>query len=228
MGAGNPLIRSYDEDLYCPNTYFIDFTDFYSNEERIETVKCHFDANDRIEDYHQLNNEEIDNEFMRLIEDDVESFQNDFFFNLPEPYENWFHKPNEDERYIEELSAMFHGAGIVLAENDDCLVLTTSEAEPHHYPIGLVPNFKYEDLVEDWYQENKHKEDWYDARGLNFDRRCCEQAKIIYQKKLDKWLETYEPFMKWFHSIHKEGMQVRSGAWCSTYLSNAGNNYKFL
>ena len=46
MGAGNPLLRSYDEELYSPKTYYIDFTESYTEESKLQSIKEHYEANE--------------------------------------------------------------------------------------------------------------------------------------------------------------------------------------
>lgn len=207
MGAGNPLLRSFDNDKYDPTTYYLDFVEMSNkdseNEEDSETI---YDA-----------------------ELEYEMFNDDFFFNLSEPFENLFEVPHKTERYIDELSAAFRGNGYVIAQNDDCLVITSSDGDYHHFPITLIPNFKYEEILDEYWHENKHKIEWYEARNKDYDKMCESKADVIYEKKLDKWKEKYEPFMKWFHSVFKDYMSVRNGAWTCSGLSKVeSENYTFL
>jgi len=208
MGAGNPLIKSFDNDLYDPTTYFIDFSQLYDQKEHED----------------ELSDEEWESQLDRIIEQETQSFQEDFFFNLPKPFE--FDEP--DESYITELSSAFMGGGIVLAENDDCLILTTDEAVGHHYPFTLIPAFKAEDIAEDWWYENSHKEEWYSARGLDLEERCKEKSIEIYNKKLKKWKKKYEPLMRYVHTFFSDCFSVRTGPWTSLSLKIIGDSYEFL
>lgn len=227
MGAGNPLIRSWDEELYSAKTYFIDFSDFYTEEEKINAVKEHYESNE-LDGLDDLSEEEIDILFVEVILDwDAESFQNDYFFNLDKEWDIW-EKPDKDQTYQSELSAAFRGGAIILAENDDCLVLTTDEAEIHHYPIALIPAFKWNDILEDIHYENIDKMDWYDRMGKDFDAMVEKKATALYEKKLKKWHKTYEPFMRYFYSHYGKGLSSRNGSWTSLSLKEIGKDFKFL
>lgn len=223
MGRGNSIIRSYDMEMYSPNTYYIDFTSGDTN----ETVKEHFINNDR-DDFDELSQAEINNEYYSLIGWDVESFMEDYFFNLEKPWDDTWEKPSKGNDLIDDLSASYRGCAVIIAENDDAMILTTDEAEHFHFPIGLVPNFKLEDITEDIYQENSDKIDWYESRGLDYEEKCSKDGKKEYEKRLKKWRKKYQPFMKYFHSHWKNVMSVRTCAWTSTPIKTVGKNYEFI
>jgi hypothetical protein len=224
MGAGNPIIRSLD-DNYDPTTYFLDFSDCYSDKE--EAVKEMCEANEI--DFSQLSEDEINEHFNRIIEWDVESFQDDYFFNLDkkEMIADW-RKPNRDERYLSECSGSFRGSAVILAMNDDTYLLTTDEAMSYHYPFGIIPRFKLEDIADELYDLHIDKYDWYSARNLDYSARMDNLAEREYDKRLDKWRKKYEPFMKTFHKHWGKIMSVRNGAWMSMSISKVGDEYQFL
>lgn len=217
MGAGNPLIRSYDEEKYSPKTYYIDFTESIGDKD--EVLKEHYEANDL--DIESVSDNDKDDTFNQLVDWNIQSFMEDYFFQE----DQGFHEP--DETHIEELSAEFRGSGVILAETDDCLVVHAG-GEPWHFSIGMVPNFKLEDIWDEMYDENRDKEEWYDARNKSFSTRIDTLADKEYDKRLKKWLKEYEPCMRLLHKHYGKHMSGRSGAWTSCSLKTIGENFEFL
>ena len=80
MGAGNPLIRSFDEDRYSPTTYFLDFSELFEDNAE-QAVKEWFESNER-DDFEDLSEEEIQSELQTLIGWECDYFCDDYFFNL--------------------------------------------------------------------------------------------------------------------------------------------------
>lgn len=227
MGAGNPLIRSFDDDRYHPTTYFIDFTDFCPD--RDEAVKEELISNDREEDWEEMNEDEKDKCYYQICEWNAESFREDYFFNLDEQemIADW-KKPDRQDRWLGECSASFRGSAVIIAENDDAYILTTDEAEVYHYPIAIIPKFKFDSIEDDIWDRECDKEDWYQARGLHLPDRTALLAEREYDKRLKKWRKKYEPFMRLFYSHFKEGLSMRNGAWMSTPLQVVGKKFKFV
>ena len=87
MGAGNPLARSYDNSLYDPTTYYIDFTECYSDGKE-ETIKEECKQTDR--DFYEMTEEEINQSFYFLLENDLENFKESL---LQEPF--GYHSPDD-------------------------------------------------------------------------------------------------------------------------------------
>lgn len=224
MGAGNPLIRSFDTDLYQPSTYFIDFTECY--EDKKEWVKEEMISRDDYRKFEDLDEEEINQMFYDQLEFDVKDFMEDYFFN--EPFENQYTAPDQKDRYQKDLSAQFLGGATVIAESDDAYILTTSDSEYHHFAIGIVPKFRFEELCEDVDYEQQHKYDWYEARGKDYDAMCTKLAEKLYAKKLKAFLKNNEPTMRILHSHYGKQMSSRNGAWCSFSIKTIGKTFKFL
>ena len=226
MGAGNPIIKSFDSSRYNPTTFFLDFTESYPDKDK--TVKERVEDIDE-EKFEDLTQDEIDTKYELICECEVASFQDDYFFNIDESEGicDW-RFPNKHDMYHRELSAAYMGTAIVLAMNDDTLILTTDEAELHHYPLGVIPNFKYDEICEEMWEIHSHKEDWYESRGRDFNDRINELAEKEYDKRLEKWKNKYEPFMRMFHKHWGNIMSIRNGAWQSTSIKTIGETYKFL
>jgi len=223
MGAGNPIIRSLD-DKYDPTTFFLDFSNLFEDKEEIVKEWC--DDNDV--DFKELSEDEINDHFNRIVEWEVESFQNDYFFNLDEKemVADW--EDPGDDRYLSECSGSFRGSAVILAQNDDAIIITTDEAETYHYPIGIIPNFKYDDIAQDLFEENIDKMDWYEARKLDYAARIDDLSERAYDKKLEKWRKKYQPFMKMFHKHWGRIMSTRNGPWMSYSISKVGDDYEFV
>lgn len=223
MGAGNPIIRGLD-DRYDPTTYFLDFTDLFEKEKIVKEW-----CKDNDVKFKKLTEDEIDMHFNKIVEWEVESFQKDYFFNLDkdEMVADW-EEPDDRDRYISECSGSFRGSAYVLAMNDDALILSTDEAEVHHYPFGIIPRLNFDDIYDDLWDENSDKRDWYLARGWDFDERVTGLTERKYDKLFDKWVAKYEPFMRKFHEHWGKIMSTRNGPWMSTSIKTIGNEYKFL
>lgn len=225
MGRGNPIIRSYDNELYQPITYFIDFLNTYSEEDKIDILKNYCDINDF--NFNDLKEEKIDDIFYDYVSYDIENFTENFFFDLEETI------PYNFEKMLcgnlsSDLTSGYREYGIIIAKNDECIVLTSSDGEHHHYPIALIPAFKYEDIVDDYFTMNSHKEEWYVSRNLDFMEMIESKSLIIYNKKLNHFKKKYEPLMKFIYSVFENSISVRSSAWTSTNLKDLKDNFNFL
>lgn len=202
MGAGNPIIRSYDQELYSPNTYYIDFTAMFTKED--------YDK--------EYPNENNDSESYRdfLYNNHLSFMVDDFATNLYyEPFT--FEKPQEEYKD-------YH----VLAQTDNALLVVCSSSDYYHCPIGIVPRFSLEEIEEEVHDDNIDKQDWYEARDKDFDAMVEKKAIIEYNKRLKKFLKENEPNMRSIYDYVDGNISGRTGPWTSLSLKTIGKNYKFL
>lgn len=227
MGAGNPLIRSYDPELYSAQTYYIDFTECYDLDEF-----CKKELEKNQDEYRTLEDLSDDDKYNMLysqLELDLYDFRS-YYFTSEDLFGNLYTTPDKDDRFISELSAAFRGEAIVIAESDDAYILTTSDSEYQHFSIGIVPKFQFEILAEDVDYEQQHKFDWYCARDneQGYYDMCIKLTNKLYNKKLKLFLKTHEPTMRTLHKHYGKQMSSRNGALTSTSLKIIGNDFNFL
>jgi hypothetical protein len=210
MGAGNPLIYSFDRELYCPTTFFIDFTptrDFI-----IESFNC---------DEEDVPDENSDTWYERVNTLCEESYEL-FLEQLTEDSEYGLYRSKKDS--FDELSAAYRGSATVLAEGENLLLVTAGE-DYHHMSIGCVPNFKFDDFYQDCHYENGDKELWYDARKLNYDEALQKQANKKYDKYLKLFRKEAIKVMSRIHKFYGKQMSVRNGPWTSLSIKTIGKDY---
>lgn len=191
MGAGNPLLRSFDPEKFEPATYFLDLS--VEPEEGEEP------------DYFL---EELN------FEDLLENLSSEL--ELTNLY-------NENE-YHPELSAAFRQEGIILLEGDLTYVITETGSEYHHLPIAVIPNFKLENIRDDIEFQEGCKQEWYNARGLDFDERLDKLADKEYHKKLKEFNKESNKILSKLHEWYGKSMSQRNGAWLSTPLVQVGED----
>jgi len=192
MGAGNPILRSFDPEKFEPETYFLDLS--VEPEEGEEP------------DYFL---EELN--FEDLLESLISELELTNLYN-----ENEYHS---------ELSAAFRQDGIIMLEGDLTYIITETGAEYHHLPIAVIPNFKWEDLRDDIEYQEGDKQEWYEARGLDFDERLDKLADKEYHKKLKEFSKESNKILTTLHKWYGKGMRQRCGAWTSTPLVQVGEDY---
>lgn len=192
MGAGNPLLRSFDPEKFEPVTYFLDL----SVEPKEGEEPDYF--------LEEMN-----------FEDLLESLSSEL--ELTNMY-------GEDE-YYPELSAAFRQEGIILLEGELTYAITETGAEYYHLPIAVIPNFKLEDIRDDIEYQEGDKEEWYDARGLDFDERLDKLANKEYHKMLKRFKKESNKILSKLHEWYGKGMSQRCGAWLSTPLVQVGESH---
>lgn len=224
MGAGNPLIRSFDPERYEAKTYFIDFVEPYRNNE--EWLKEELESRDNGETFEDLSEEKMYEIINIQAGHDLEDFEQDYFFQI-ENFRDIYYSVEPKDNYIKELSARFMGGATALAQSEDAFIVTCGE-DLDHYSIGIVPKFTYDEICEEVDYEQQHKYDWYQSRNKDYDAMCEKLAIKLYYKKLRKFLKTHEPTMRKIHEHYRKQMSSRNGAWCTMNLKNIGKDFKFL
>ena len=192
MGAGNPILRSFDPEKFEPVTYFLDLS--VEPEEGEEP------------DY-----------FLEEL-----NFE-DLLVNLSSELEltNLYGK----DEYHSELCAAFRQEGIILLEGELTYAITETGAEYHHLPIAVIPNFKLENIRDDIEFQEGDKQEWYNARGLDFDERLDKLADKEYHKKLKEFSKESNKILTTLHGWYGKGMSQRNGAWMSTPLVQVGEDH---
>lgn len=224
MGAGNPLIRSFDPERYEAKTYFIDFVEPYQNNN--EWLKEELESRGNDETIDELNDDKKYEIINSQAQFDLEDFE-EYYFTEKDNFGNLYKSVDSKDRYIKQLSARFMGGATVLAQSEDAFVVTCGE-DLYHYSIGIVPRFTYDEICEDVDYEQQHKYDWYCSRNKDYDAMCQRLADKLYEKKLKLFKKNHEPTMRILHSHYKEHLSSRNGAWCSFPLKTIGKNFKFL
>ena len=185
MGAGNPKLKSFDNDKFEPTTYFIDLSEFVDKEEDDE------------------DDEELDNDGMEwAYEDLVESFCAELEM-----------KAVDKDNLYPELSYAFRQEGIVILEGDDALIITETGAEYSALPLAVIPSFKFEEILDEVHYENQDKEDWYDARGKNFEAAIEAKAVKVWNKKMKEFHKEEAKIIEKLKSWYSKGLYCRDGAW---------------
>ena len=164
MGAGNPLVRSYDDNRISVQTFFADFS-------------YHGDVDDYIKEYEKECEGSINKEtaYQMIGDDAYESFQTIF-----ENTELDIH--GFDGERIHELSGAFRGDGIVFATGENIYVIVPSGSEHYHIGFGFVPRRSWDSFWEDLHDLHAHKRKWYAIRDLDFDARINELTDNEFEK----------------------------------------------
>jgi len=212
MGAGNPILRSFDEDKFSPNTYFFDFSISIEFEEWKKEY-CEQNNVDNISDekaWEWISDEEFE-DFINLFSSFC--YKNKVFS---------FEYSRRNARYIDELSAGFRESGIIIAESRNCLIITSTDGENYHMPIAFIPNFKWESLYEEIAYENDDKIEWYNKRKLSWEDMIERKADKEYDKLLKSFHKEEKIFWQWFKDEYpiQEFLSERNGTWCSSRISN--------
>lgn len=192
MGAGNPNLKSFDQDRFDPTTYFIDFYEF------VEKVD---------EEGEEICYDHICEDMQRGFEDLIEGFAWELKMSP--------HDLTSRKNCYAELTSAFREEGIILLEGVHTFIITESSSDLTHLPIAVIPNFKYETILEETCYENSSKEAWYDARGKSFlsameklaDKRWENLMGFFYKEEK----EIIEKLKLWYG----KGLRVRLGPWTS-------------
>lgn len=135
MGAGNPRLVGYDENLYSVRTFFIDLSASIGDKD--DALKAWYD--DECENLDDLTEEEIESKWLFIIQTTLDDFKSSFI-------EYGFEMVDLS---ISELDATFRGSASIFAENDDTYIAIAEGSEYHHLGFGFIPKFEYEDIREE-------------------------------------------------------------------------------
>jgi hypothetical protein len=192
MGAGNPSLSSFDDDKYEPTTYFLDLDEDFD-----EVAK-------RLEE--ELGEEPGDDEVYREIGELGEMHFEDLIESICSELKHTAWDLKSRANGFSELSSAFRQEG---------LVITETGAEYNHLPIAVIPNFKFEKFKEDAEWEMWDKQDWYRARGKDWDAAVEKLADRAWEKEMKEFRKEAETVLKTLYKWYGEKMRCRAGAWCS-------------
>ena len=119
MGAGNPQLKSFDNDRFEPTTYFLDLGgDFDEYREDSE--------NDELDDdtIYDMINQDSEMCFDNLIESLCAELN---MTGVIKGSDNYYH---------DELSYAFRDHGMIMTEGENCYVITETSSEYSHMPIA--------------------------------------------------------------------------------------------
>jgi hypothetical protein len=207
MGVGNPLLKTWSEEdsvLYKPNTYFIDLS--YEDEEiqKFNEEEINEGEKEKDKDYWEEQNYDY------FVNDELSNILSELeIFSILKIYGN---------RNIDELSASFRGRGTVLEATNNLLIVTCG-GEINHFSFGFIPNFKYDDIYEEFNDLHSDKEEWYQTRNLSFYDRIVSLTEKEYEKRLKKfYYEKYSILDKIFE-YNKDKISLRNGPWNSSLIN---------
>ena len=201
MGAGNPKLKSFDNDKFEPITYFIDLSE---DEEAV--TKYLTEENGEEPDDDQVERELALLEEMHF-EDLIESICSELGHTA------WDLRSRANG--FSELCYAFREEGLIMTEGKRCYVITETGAEYRHLPIAVIPNFKFESFKEDAEWEMEDKREWYRARGKDWDAAVEKLANKRWEKEMQEFHKEAETILKTLYSWYGEKMSGRAGAWMS-------------
>lgn len=207
MGAGNPLVRSYDEGLLSIQTFFFN-----------PDIQ---DVDEYVADYAKANDGDTiskETAYQDMADQDYESFLQMFYVDGLNVH-GW-----EDAERVAELSAEYRGEGLIIATGDNIAVVVPSGCDHYHIGFGFIPRRDYNSFWEDAHDENAHKQDWYARRNLNFDdrmERIAVSEFIKYKKKCNAEIKKVAANIakEWGDGIFPYIFSVRNGAYTSRSIN---------
>jgi hypothetical protein len=200
MGAGNPKLRSFDDDKFEPTTYFIDLSQsFEETREYLQDATGEEPSEDVV--YTEINSM-------------LEITYDDFIESLCSEAKLTRHRDNLHS----ELSCAFRQDGIILAEGESVFAITETGSELSHMPFALIPNFKFETLVEEAESQMWDKQDWYEARGKDWDAAVRKIADKNWNIKMREFVLESNRILKMVHLWYGNKMRYRCGAWMSSQI----------
>ena len=203
MGAGNPLLKTWSEEdsvLYKPNTYFIDLS--YEDEEiqKFNEEEINEGEKEKDKDYWEEQNYDY------FVNDELSNILSELeIFSILKIYGN---------RNIDELSASFRGHVTILEATNNLLIVTCG-GEINHFSFGFIPNFKYDDIYEEFNDLHSDKEEWYQKRNLSFYDKIVTLTEKEYEKRLRKFYFQMYSILDKIVEYNEDKISVRCGAWTS-------------
>jgi hypothetical protein len=197
MGAGNPKLKSFDNDKFEPTTYFLDITQSY--EDTVEYLTAELgEAPSKSQIW-----SEIDSISSLNYEDFIESIVSELGHSKVKGGSH------------SELCYAYRESGIILTEGKTCYIVTESGSEFHHLPIAVIPNFQFEQIMESVEFEMWDKQEWYQARGKDWNAAVLKKANLVWNKLMRDFLPEAENILKTIHGWYGENMTGRCGPWLS-------------
>jgi len=206
MGAGNPLVRSYDGDCINPVTFFYN-PKLWDVDEFIAEYAANNDGTEL----------SIQDAYEEMSDQDYESFL-ELFHVEGLSVHGW------DGERDAELSAEFRGDGIIIASGEKVNVVVPSGSEHHHIGFGFVPNRSYNSFWEEAWDDNIEKQAWYGRYSYDFDARikCIANNKHHhYIRQCNGEIRRIAALIakEFGNDYFKDTIRVRNGAWTSSTIN---------
>jgi hypothetical protein len=203
MGAGNPKLKSFDNDRFEPTTLFVDLAGDFD----FDTFKNELEK--------ESGEEYSDTHVWDLHGQDLELNYEDLIQSICSELGHKYH----DKNYHRELSYAFREEGIVLTEGANCFVITETGSDFTHLPLAIIPSFRFETILDDIKYENSNKEEWYNQRGKNFDAAMEKLADKAWDKMMKVFFKEEKTIVKRLKEFYPNSLSQRNGAWCSSPLA---------
>ena len=207
MGAGNPKLKSFDNDRFEPTTYFLDLVG------DIDEYKKNTDGASDLDDDSLCEMIAEDSEYN--FEDLIESLSSEL--DLTAIYNT--RKSSSNEVYP-ELSYAFRDDGIILVEGKKTYVITETGSEYSHLPIAVIPNFKYETILEDIEFAMDDKRDWYSARNKDWNAAVEKQANKKWDELMEDFYKEAKTVLSTLYKWYPTSLSIRDGAWMSGRITS--------
>lgn len=207
MGAGNPKLKSFDNDRYEPTTFFID-------------LGCNFDFESYKKEMEEANETEYSDETIwDMHGEDLSLNFDDLVESICSELGHKSHDLNNRRSFHSELCYAFREEGMILTEGKDCYVISETGSEYTHLPIAIIPNFKFEDILDEVRYDNSNKEDWYTQRGKDFDAAMEKAAGKIWDKKMKTFLKEENEIVEKLKLFYPKSLYQRNGPWMSSLVA---------
>lgn len=197
MGAGNPKLSSFDSEKFEPTTYFLDLGEDF---EQVEPNLI--DESDE-----EPSDDQVWSEVAMIEEMNFEDLVQSLCSELG-------HSEHSLKESYSELSYAFRESGLILTEGTLCYVITETGSEYSHLPIGVIPNFRFNDFICDAESEIWDKQDWYRARGKDWDAAVQKLADRAWEKKMKEFHNEAANILEKLYGWYGDKMSCRAGAWC--------------
>jgi hypothetical protein len=207
MGAGNPKLKSFDNDRYEPTTFFINLGsnfDFESYKKEMEEANETEYSDETIWDMH---GEDLELNFDDLVE------------SICSELGHKAHDLNDRRNFHSELCYSFREDGMILTEGKQCYVISETGSEYTHLPIAIIPNFKFEDILDEVKCDNSDKEEWYIQRGKDFDAAMEKRAEKIWNKNMKEFFKEENEIVEKLKLFYSKSLYQRNGPWMSSLVA---------
>lgn len=214
MGQGNALIRSLDDERLNVTTFFGDFHTW---------DQTHQEYQQEYADEHDGDTISEESAMIMQAEDSERDFYN-FLANAVYAAKGWEWIGIEKAQTDDKLSGEFRGTGYIVATSEHANLVVPSGCEHYHIAFGVVPNEEWGVMADEIWNEEQHKEPWYEARKLNFENRVDEIADRAYEKFVSKCnAEAVDLGRAMVKDLGDEAwskcISTRNGAWQSSPVS---------
>lgn len=212
MGAGNELLTGWSKLDYQPKTFFIDIaaSDAEVLMEQIDLIND--ESIERSEDDIRI---DLDNENWNLF--CKQTFQEIVKeLKIPSTFDML------DATNVSELSAAFRGSATILEATENVLIVTCGGEMMSHVSFGFVPNFKYERISEEVYEDNWQKEDMFNRKKTiqTFDEYLKLKTIDKYQNKINRYISEVRRIMQILMRQNKGKISIRTSSWSSENIKS--------